>query len=305
MLLVTGANGLTGRLFLDRLEAQGHDGPVRAVFRAPGRDAGLDWPGLKLERVYGDLTDEAFLARALEGVGTVLHIAGIFATPAVLRQGERAGVGWYVLVHTTARYSRFRRAFGPYVEIEDAVLAGAQRDKVTILRPTMIYGAAQDRNMSRLIRVLSRVRVFPVFGKGAALMQPVHAGDLARAYGLILEHRAVTRGKAYNLSGRAPLSYRALLGEVAAALDRRIWFPSVPIGLSRAIVRLSERLLGERSPVIEEQVLRLTEDKVFDWSDAARDFGYDPIPFAQGIRLQVAQMGLSPTPEIPPLPPEG
>ena len=49
----------------------------------------------------------------------------------------------------------------------------------TILRPTMIYGAAGDRNLSRLLRLLSRTAVLPVPGNGKCLHQPVHVADVA------------------------------------------------------------------------------------------------------------------------------
>lgn len=287
MLLVTGANGHTARFFFDHLSRVGHAGPIRAVFRAPERAEGLNWPELDIEAVFGDLNDAAFLERALAGVDTVLHIAGIHFSPAIVDVGTRAGVGWFILVHTTARYSKFRRAFEDYVAIEDRLIA--EHDTLTILRPTMIYGSHLDRNMWKLIRVLDRTRVFPVFGSGRNLMQPVHAADLAKAYHAVLEERAVTYGKEYNLPGREPLGYGEVLRLVARALRRRIWFVAIPMGLSRRCVRLSERWLGARSPVIEEQVLRLNEDKAFDWSDAARDFGYDPMRFEDGIALEVAE----------------
>jgi hypothetical protein len=50
-----------------------------------------------------------------------------------------------------------------------------------------------------------------------------------------------------------------------------------------------------RSPKIKaEQLERLAEDKAFDISDAARDLGYTPRPFADGIRAEAAALGLAP-----------
>ena len=51
----------------------------------------------------------------------------------------------------------------------------------TIIRPTMIYGSAKDRNMIRLIKFLDKFRFFPIFGNGRYLQQPVFVKDLAWA----------------------------------------------------------------------------------------------------------------------------
>ncbi|MBT0956790.1 NAD-dependent epimerase/dehydratase family protein [Alphaproteobacteria bacterium KMM 3653] len=282
MLLVTGAGGHTARYFFERLSAEGYQGKIRAVFRSEAGAEGFSYPALDIEKVYGDISRADTCRRILPGVETVLHIASIRLSKRIVTIGRNKGVQWFILIHTTARYSKHRMAFAAYAAIEDGLLE--RPDDLTILRPTMIYGSAMDKNMSRLIALLSRTPVFPVFGAGRALMQPVYAPDLARAYWQVMQNRDVTRGRAYNLPGREALPYRRILALVAKALNRRILFLPVPIAPTAWLARK----LGKRSPVTEEQVLRLGEDKNFDWAAAARDFGYDPTAFEEGITAQVA-----------------
>src|SRR5690242_14703446 len=66
--LVTGSSGRIGRAAVQELLARGH--AVRGFDRAPT-------PGLA-DMVVGDLTDPAAVARAVDGVGTLIHLA---ATP--------------------------------------------------------------------------------------------------------------------------------------------------------------------------------------------------------------------------------
>ena len=42
-----------------------------------------------------------------------------------------------------------------------------------------------------------------------------------------------------------------------------------------------------RFPILFEQVLRMKEDKVFSWDDAYSDFGFSPMSFKDGIRIEV------------------
>src|SRR5205814_7044896 len=81
----------------------------------------------------------------------------------------------------------------------------------TILRPTMIYGAPGDRNLSRLLVLLARARrgraplpvslplPLPVPGGGRRLQQPVHVADLAEAVLRAVE-RPQAVGRRYNVA---------------------------------------------------------------------------------------------------------
>ena len=68
IVLVTGSAGRIGRAVVAELQARGK--PVRGFDRVPT-------PGL-MDNIVGDLTDAAAVRRAVEGVGTVIHLA---ATP--------------------------------------------------------------------------------------------------------------------------------------------------------------------------------------------------------------------------------
>ncbi|GII86443.1 NAD-dependent dehydratase [Sphaerisporangium siamense] len=71
--LVTGAAGRIGRCLAEGLPAYGH--ALRLLDRVPIEDG-------PHETVTGDVTDPAVLARAMEGAGAVVHLAGIPSTAA-------------------------------------------------------------------------------------------------------------------------------------------------------------------------------------------------------------------------------
>jgi uncharacterized protein YbjT (DUF2867 family) len=289
MLAVTGINGHSGRHFLERVRETGEPLPIRVLARETSDLSFLaDYRDLPIEVVRVDLDDVPGLTSALAGVDTVLHIAGIQRSPAVFRAAVDAGASWFVAVHTTGRFSKYRDAASDYIATEDEILARTEPIAVTILRPTMIYGSSRDRNMYQLIDYLARHRVFPVFGSGRNLMQPVLARDLGRAYHDVLMHPDVTRNKVYDLSGATVLSYSDVLRTIASELHRRVRFVHVPLGLSVAAARLYAGL-SPRPRISVEQVLRMNEDKAFPHDDATRDFGFAPATFEEGIRMEIAE----------------
>ena len=74
--LVTGASGHLGANLVRRLLADGQD--VRVLLRRDSNNAAVD--GLDLERVYGDLRDLDFVARAVKGCTTAYHVAAHVST---------------------------------------------------------------------------------------------------------------------------------------------------------------------------------------------------------------------------------
>lgn len=288
MLLVTGITGHSGRWFAERLASERYTGVIRCVLR-PGSDAGfLAKTALNYSTIAGDITAPEFLDRAMQGVDTVVHIASITLSERIVAAAIRNKVRWAILVHTTGRYSGFKSAADEYIRIEDGILRLRDQVGITVLRPTMIYGSSRDRNMFKLVDYLYRHKLFPIFGSGQNLMQPVLARDLGNAYYSVLMNRQTTMNCDYNLSGKEPISYLDLVCTVSRALGRKNVMVRVPMWLSLLGAKVCNAV-SRQSPISVEQVMRMSEDKVFSHAAATRDFGYDPASFQDGIRGEVGE----------------
>jgi nucleoside-diphosphate-sugar epimerase len=152
----------------------------------------------------------------------------------------------------------------------------------------MIYGAPDDRNIARLLQLLRRVPVLPVPGGGRRLQQPVHVDDLADALLSALTSPAAI-GTTYDLAGPRALSFRQLLEESGAAVGRRVRLVPVPLRPCILALRTYERV-ARRPRLTAEQLGRLSEDKAFDIGPAARDLGYAPREFRDGVAAEAAGM---------------
>jgi uncharacterized protein YbjT (DUF2867 family) len=234
-----------------------------------------------VELRYASLED---LRLSLGGVSTLVYCAsmGFGHVPPLVSQLESSQVRRALFVSTTAIFTSLPSpSRAVRLEAEQAVI-GSGLDW-TILRPTMIYGTARDRNICRLLRYLRRWPVFPLCGN--ALWQPIHVEDLADAVVAALDTPAAVK-KTYNLAGAHALRFADLVRTAAAALHRRVLL--LPVPLAAAV--LAARLTGIVSP---EQVRRLGEDKAFSYTQAASDFGFNPRPFAEGVRKEAIALGLA------------
>jgi nucleoside-diphosphate-sugar epimerase len=275
-ILLVGATGFLGACVAARLVDRA---PV--AFVRPTSDVSVLPPGLELR--YGQLEDRRL---PLDGISTLVYSAsmGFGHIPPLVAQLEAAGVQRAVFVSTTAIFTGLATTSRAIrLQAEDSV----QRSSLqwTILRPTMIYGTARDRNISRLLRFLKRCPLFVGPLRGDALWQPIYMADLADALIRALDS-PLTERRVYNVAGAAPVRFSELVATAGRAVGRRVVLVRVPLEAVILAARVSRI-------ITPEQVRRLAEDKAFSYAEAATDFGFSPRTFAEGVRLEARSLGLT------------
>jgi uncharacterized protein YbjT (DUF2867 family) len=287
LILLTGATGFTGRFVCDVLLDRGL--PFRCVVRDPAKARSLVDRGVPC--VSGDVRDEGAIRRALEGCSGVINLVEFNQghVAMLLHEAARANARRALFVSATAIFTRLDAPSKALRERAEAEIARSGLDW-TVLRPTMIYGARGDRNMERLAAALRRYPVHPILGTGDRLLQPIHVRDLARAVvDAYVSEKTVSC--AFNLSGKNALTYRDSVREVARLLEKPVWMFSLPTGVAILAAEVSRRIPG--LPKINgEQVERLNEDKAFSHDEASKAWGFDPMDFSTGIRMELEDLGL-------------
>ncbi|HSV30669.1 MAG TPA: NAD(P)-dependent oxidoreductase [Atribacteraceae bacterium] len=286
-MLVTGGTCPVGECFLRKIAAAGHFRIVCLV--RPERDAS-SLRDLPIEFIHCDLDRDPLSPEWLRDVDLVVHVAGIRRVIPVLEAMERSGVGTGLFVNTAAVHSRFSVASQEYRCLEDRMIEYCERTGIryAAIRPTMIYGDGRNRNVSLLVRHLSRHSFFPLFGSGEALVQPVFYQDVAGALVSLLAYPEVW-GRFYDTGGKASFSYRRFVEAVGAVLGKKVRFVRLPVQAGITLARLGERM-GRLVPWTEEQVLRSTEDRVTDNTPAREAFGYDPRGFWEGLEAEITAL---------------
>ena len=285
MLAITAVSGHSAYYFLKDLEAIGYTGKIKGIKRATSEIRQLDGLKLDIEYIDADFADLESMKKALQGVDTLMHIAPNTLSHKVADAAIAAGVMWMISVQTTGKYSQFKSAAELYLKIDEELLSKHDKIKLTVLYPTMIYGSLMDKNISRLVEYIDTHVFFPIFGAGNNLMRPVAGSDLAKAYLQILNHPVETQGKEYVLSGAQPIKYRDMLKLVAKNLDKHTIFIPIPLNLSIFLARIYNAVF-KRALISVEQVQRMQEDKAYPHDAATLDFGFDPMTFEEGIRIQ-------------------
>lgn len=291
MLLVTGITGHSGIYFLQELIDNKYEDTIRCVVRKTSDTSLLDSSGLKIEKVVGDLDDQGFMDEVMVGIDTVMHIGSIFYSVTVIKAAVKNNVRKAILVHTTGIYSKYKSASEEYkgieLSIEKILKEIVSPIALIYLRPTMIYGNVNDRNMVVFIKMVDKLRLLPVIAHGKNLLQPVNGRDLGRAYYQVLSKPDIMSGD-YILSGEKPITMLEIFKLISDNLGKKTTFISVPLGLGMFMAMcLKVCTLGKFDYI--EKIQRMGEDRSFPHGAAARDFGYSPMPFEKGIKIEVEQ----------------
>ena len=280
-ILVTGATGFVGQRVLPLLAGKWE---VRCFVRRTSNIQNVEKFGYEL--VYGDFEDFDSLGQAMSGCNTLINMAslGFGHASGIVKTAEKSRIKRAIFISTTALFTKLN-ANSKTVRQEAEDCIKTSKLDWTILRPTMIYGALDDRNMIILIRLLDRLRVIPIFGAGNCLQQPVYVEDVAESIvGILLNDRTIQNE--YNISGKLPHTYNEIIDLTAGVLGKKIVKVHMPYRSSLFVIKLYEKI--SKKPLIKvEQVIRLNEDKDFDHSAAKEDFCYNPISFEEGITKEV------------------
>lgn len=278
MIAILGATGKTGRYLVARLRAAGHE--VVAVGRSQARLDALDGTP---RRVVADFEHPLTVARALIGATRVVSCAHAGFTGTLL-ECLPSSCQRLVLTGSTRRFTRLPDPAADAVRAGETAFLSSGVPGV-MLHPTMIYGAPDDRNVNRMLRLVRRVSVIPLPNGGRSLLQPLFVDDMVDALVAAVEQPAAP-GASIVVAGPEAISYADMVRACARAVDRGVTIVPVPALLLGAAARLAA-LLGLPLPFDAAEIRRATEDKSFDIDAMRKRLGVSPRAFEDGLRLKL------------------
>jgi dihydroflavonol-4-reductase len=302
--LVTGASGFLGSHVAQQLVACGER--VRVFVRPSSQLRAIE--GLAVERVQGDLRDAASLARALDGVRRVFHVAAdyrlwardpqeiyesnVAGTRNLLEAARQAGIERLVYTSTVATIAvprpgplpdeetsaRLEEMIGHYkrskfLAEQEALRAAGTGLPVVIVNPTTPVGPGdwKPTPTGRVILDFLNGRM-PAYVDTGLNLVPVE--DAAVGHLLAAERGRV--GERYILGGRN-LTLKEILDILASITGRpapRLRLPHLVALAAGYADHVASRVLG-REPQIPLEGVRMARHKMFvDCSKAARELGF-------------------------------
>src|SRR5215831_14210215 len=222
---VFGGTGFLGRRVVRHLRA--HEFSVRIVSRHPDRGHrlfGLDDP--HLQSIGANIHDERSVADALAGAFGAVNAVSLYvehgretfdsvhveSAQRVAAQAHQAGVERVAHVSgigaDSVSQSLYIRKRG-----EGELAVRASFADALLIRPAVMFGP-DDAFLTTILKLLRRLPIYPMFGRGLMRLQPAYVEDVAEVIVRVMQ-RAETPATIFELGGPRVYSYEELLRAVA------------------------------------------------------------------------------------------
>lgn len=286
---VTGITGHTGKYFAQELIKNNYKGNVKCLVRESSNTRILDNSNIHFEKIVGDINDEKAINELLSNADILVHIVNIHYSLQLVKAAKDNKVNRIILVHTTGIYSKHKQASEEYKKIERN-LEKYINDKnlsITILQPTMIYGDICDHNISKFIKIADKLPVIPEINRGKALIQPVNARDLGKAY-----YQCAIKNKLpsthYVVSGKDVITIHELMENICSKLGKKAHFINISPKIAESMAKIIKFISFKKIDLVEK-VQRLSEDRTYSNKKSRIDFNYNPESFNKGLEREIKQ----------------
>lgn len=247
---ITGATGFLGKHLIPEIQK-------------------LDFTILK-----GDLNDKAILNKNLKDVDTVIHLAALIksrkkspfykvnalGTQNLVNACIKAGVKNILFISSYLADPFYKKSAYGQSKLKGEEIIKKSGLNFIILRPTLIYGEG-DKSLFKLIKLIKKSPIIPVFGHGNYYLQPVYVKNVVKAIKFILEKNIFNK-KTYHLAGKS-LTYNEIIYQICKKLNKKRIKIHLPLWLMKV-------LMGA------ERINNLThKKKVTDITKAKRDLNYE------------------------------
>lgn len=271
MVFITGATGFIGGYISRELCRMGFD--LRCLARRASDTSRIPKQGAQV--VIGDIGDRDFLKEAMNGCDVAIHAAAaITATTnsGYLSKVNTAGTANMVDAAVESGVKKFifissmDVLFDPESEYArskfeaERIVGTSSLRSFFIIRPSLVYGKEDTKNISLLVRLVKKTPIIPITGNGMFRWQPLYIEDLVECVADVVSDTQ-RESSFINIAGPSRITFNELIDTICEELGvkrGRVFVPSI-------ILKVLEKLFGFVGPgKTIGRILASSRDKIVE-----------------------------------------
>jgi nucleoside-diphosphate-sugar epimerase len=155
-----------------------------------------------------------------------------------------------------------------------------------IIRPSLLYGPTDDKNIGYLLNFSRKFPFFPIPGNGKWPRQPIYIDDMC--YLVISFLKDFPKNQIYDINGKEIIYFKDMIKTVLDESDGFRFRIFLPVSLFKFAMMFYQRLIGnvEFTP---EQVDSLTAEETFPVHPWWEEHNIKITSFQQGVRKMIEE----------------
>lgn len=243
--------------------------------------------------VIGDLSKKGKWQKEIRGVDIIIHLAAqisaktrrqfeknnSIATKNLINAAKENGVE-KIILFSSAAVTSIRLDDYAKTKKEQEELVKKSQMKYAIIRPSMIYGPGDTKNIGWLISIVKKTPIILLPGGGKFGRQPVFVKDLCTIVEKIIKSGVVS--ETYEIHGFKYVTMETMVKTIAKKIKRRKFLISVPLWVLYFAIKVNQ-LIFPNPKFTTDQIKSLTSGEKFEGDPWWETFGIIPTKFEAGV----------------------
>lgn len=287
--LVTGAAGFVGSHLVPLLIEKGF--LVTVIIKNKGEKEKLD---SRIKSVIiADLSRKGSWQNQLKDFDYVIHLASqisskkpqdfvnnnVMATKNLIIALKKGNVKRIIHFSSASVTSIRQDMYSKTKKEQEKIISKSKIDHI-IIRPSMIYGPEDKKNIGWLIKIIKILPVIPLPGGGTFGRQPVNVNDICRIVIKLLSIK--NHKKIYEIHGREYITMKEMVETIVSVFKMRKLIIPIPVSFLKFSIKISEKIMPNPK-FTSDQIDSLISGEKFKGENWPRAFGIIPTKFREGV----------------------
>ena len=291
-IFVTGAAGFVGSHLVPHLIKNNYQ--VTALVKSKKEITAVNQ---NVNIVLGDLSRLSSWRNTLKGNDLIIHLAAqisskspelfkknnVIATRNLISAAKKAKIKKLILF-SSAAVSSIRKDWYAKSKEEKEKLTVNSNLEYAILRPSMMYGPGDTKNMGWLINFIKRYPFVPLPGGGKFGRQPIYIEDICKIVLKLIKRDF--KNEIYEIHGYEYVTMKKMVNTIIKNLNKKRIVIQIPIYLLILSFAISEKIFPNPKFTVD-QIKSLISGEKFKGEAWWKTFDIIPTRFEQGIAKMI------------------